>query len=154
MNPALRIRGMQESDLPFADSLRALAGWNQTLEDWRRFLVTQPKGCFVAEWEGTRAGTATTVVYGSALAWIGMVLVHPEYRRRGVGRALLLRCIDYLQGLKVKCVKLDATPEGRLVYENLGFKEEWPLRRWEGKFVGPMRGANDRNIRVSGQRRN
>ncbi len=78
-----------------------------------------------------RAGTATTMVYGSDLGWIGMVLVHPEYRRRGIGRGLLLKCIEHLKASGVRCIKLDATPQGRDVYESLGFKDEWTLRRWE-----------------------
>jgi ribosomal protein S18 acetylase RimI-like enzyme len=147
MNAPLRLRTMKVADLPFADSLRALAGWNQTLEDWERFLTMQPNGCFLAEWDGTPAGTATTVVYGLDLAWIGMVLVHPEFRRRGIGRALLRRCVEYLQRLNVKCIKLDATPEGRLVYEKLGFKEEWILRRWEGELSNSSRKTSHRRIR-------
>jgi GNAT superfamily N-acetyltransferase len=118
-------------DLGFADSLRALAGWNQTMLDWRRFLDSEPHGCFVAEWNGTPAGTATTTVYGVSLAWIGMVLVHPEYRRRGIGRALLVQCMEYLQARGVTCIKLDATPLGKGVYAELGFQEEWALSRWE-----------------------
>jgi GNAT superfamily N-acetyltransferase len=122
---------MLPSDLAFADSLRALAGWNQTLADWRRFLTMQPEGCFLAQWDGAPAGTATTTVYGSDLAWIGLVLVHPEYRRRGIGRGLLINCIEHLRASRVRCIKLDATPQGRPVYENLGFIDEWTLRRWE-----------------------
>src|SRR5580700_4974672 len=114
----LRMRTMLPSDLSFADSLRALAGWNQTPADWRRFLAMQPEGCFMAQWNGVPAGTATTTVYGSDLAWIGMVLVHPEYRRRGIGRGLLLKCIEHLQARRVRCIKLDATPQGRPVYES------------------------------------
>jgi hypothetical protein len=107
----------------------------------------QPEGCFLAEWDGAQAGTATTMVYGSDLAWIGMVLVHPDYRRRGVGRALLVNCIDYLQALRVRCIKLDATPEGRPVYTQLGFKEEWTLRRWETDFSAAATEASDSHVR-------
>ncbi|MGO8697457.1 MAG: GNAT family N-acetyltransferase [Limisphaerales bacterium] len=129
-NP-LHLRRLLLSDLDFADSLRELAGWNQTLGDWRRFLAMQPAGCFLAQWEGAPAGAATTLSYGTDLAWIGMVLVHPEYRRRGIARALILQCIEYLRNSGVRCIKLDATPEGQFVYKNLGFKEEWTWRRWE-----------------------
>jgi len=121
---------MTEADLEFADTVRAAAGWNQTADDWRRFLATEPGGCFVAEWDGTRAGTATTTVYGVELAWIGMVLVHPEYRRRGIGRALLEGCLEALRARGVRCIKLDATPLGKRVYDGLGFRDEWTLRRW------------------------
>lgn len=131
MNSPLHLRKLGLDDLPFADSLRAFAGWNQTLADWRRFLALEPDGCFLAEWNGTPVGTATTLVYGSLLAWIGMVLVHPDHRRRGIGRALLHHCIRSLRERGVRCIKLDATPAGREVYDGLGFEAEWTLTRWE-----------------------
>jgi ribosomal protein S18 acetylase RimI-like enzyme len=148
MKAMIHVRPMLRTDLPFADSLRALAGWNQTLADWRRFLRMRPQGCFLAQWNGARAGTAATLVYGSDLAWIGMVLVHPECRRRGIGRGLLLKCIEHLQASGVRCIKLDATPEGRPVYENLGFKEEWTLRRWEAQFSAPAGKQPDSHVRA------
>ena len=129
MNSALRLRLLKRADLAFADSVRALAGWNQTMEDWERFLSAEPDGCFLAEWNGASAGTATTTVYERELAWIGMVLVHPEFRRRGIGRALLERCIEYLRSRGVRCIKLDATPLGEKVYAGLGFKDEWTRLR-------------------------
>jgi GNAT superfamily N-acetyltransferase len=137
MNSPLRLRVLTPADLPFANSVRALAGWNQTHEDWERFLATEPDGCFLAEWNGVSAGTATTTVYGPALAWIGMVLVHPEYRRRGIGRALLQHGIEYLRGRGVRCIKLDATPLGRTVYQSLGFQDEWTFKRWTGRVARP-----------------
>src|SRR5437870_2531869 len=73
----VQFRLMTAADLDFADSLRALAGWNQTRNDWRRLLTHEPRGCFIAEWDGSPAGTSTTTCYGTDLAWIGMVLVDP-----------------------------------------------------------------------------
>lgn len=131
MNASLRLRLLTREDLLFADSVRGLAGWNQTLADWERFLTTAPDGCFLAEWNGMPAGTATTITYSPALAWIGMVLVHPDYRRRGIGRALLEHCIKHLRERGVCCIKLDATAAGKQVYDGLGFKDEWTMTRWE-----------------------
>lgn len=125
----LMVRRMTAGDLSFGDSLRDLAGWNQTREDWERFLDLPSKGCFVAEWDGRPAGTATTICYGEAVAWIGMVLVHPGYRKRGIGTALLEECLTALKG--IGCVKLDATPLGQPLYEKMGFRVEWGLARWE-----------------------
>lgn len=129
----MRVRTLTAADLDFADSVRALAGWNQTHADWERFLAMEPDGCFLAEWNGTPAGTATTTIYGPELAWIGMVLVHPDLRRRGIGRALLERCVAYLRSRGVRCLKLDATPAGKEVYDRLGFRSEWTLKRWVGR---------------------
>jgi GNAT superfamily N-acetyltransferase len=151
MNNSLTLRLMVTSDLPFADSIRALIGWNQTINDWERLLGCEPDGCFVAEWDGTLAGTATTTCYGTELAWIGLVLVHPQFRRRGIGKALLERCLSYLGEREVRCIKLDATPLGRPLYEQLGFREEWPLSRWH---ANPLKAADPSlppDLNVKGQ---
>lgn len=131
---SLRIRLFTAHDVAFADALRALAGWNQTPEDWLRFLNHQPDGCFVAEWDGQPVGTATTTIYEDKVAWIGMVLVHPDARRQGIGRALLENCLAFLRP-RVACIKLDATPLGKTLYDTLGFQAEWTLRRWETSRV-------------------
>jgi len=126
---SLHIRLMTPADTSAGMRLKELAGWNQTEEDWRRFLDAGPEGCFVAEWNGHVAGTVTTIVYGGVLAWIGMVLVDPQFRGRGIGTALLTRALEYLSTRQVPCVKLDATPEGRPIYEKLGFHAEYAIER-------------------------
>jgi len=132
MGEEIQIRRLEVDDLVFADRVRAQAGWNQTIDDWRRLLRLEPEGCFLAELDGQPAGTATTTVYGDQdLAWIGMVLVDKSARRRGVGGALLERCIGYLRDeRRVNCVKLDATPAGQPLYEKLGFVVESGIKRW------------------------
>ncbi len=138
MNRQPHVRLMNQGDLSFADSLRALAGWNQTLENWQSLLALAPAGCFIAEWNGSPAGTVTTTCYGAELAWIGMMLVHPKVRRHGIGTALMKHCLDYLHQRGIRCVKLDATPLGKPLYENLGFRDEWPLTRWQAKAASSL----------------
>jgi len=122
---------MKEADLDAADTLRSLAGWNQTRRDWLRLLALQPGGCFVAEHGGQVVGTVTTTHYGGRLAWIGMLLVHPAQRGRGTGRALMRRALDYLRAEGSACIGLDATPAGEPLYLSLGFRPAWRLARWE-----------------------
>jgi GNAT superfamily N-acetyltransferase len=129
----ITVRVMTPCDIPFADSVRALAGWNQTIADWQRFLTCEPEGCFIAERHGVSAGTATCTCYGSELGWIGMLLVHPDHRRQGVGSGLLQHCMAYLRSRGIACMKLDATPLGRPLYEQLGFAPEFSLTRWEAQ---------------------
>lgn len=142
----VQLRPLALTDLDFAHGLSRLAGWNQTRRDWQRFVQLAPSGCFLATCEERAAGTATTTAYGRELGWIGMVLVHPDFRRRGIGTALLRRAIEHLRHEReVACVRLDATPEGRPLYEGLGFRAEWGLRRWvrEGSVSeGPERASS------------
>lgn len=133
---ALTIRLLTPNDLTFAQEVRTIASWNQTDRDWLRLINAAPDGCFLIECDGKSAGTATTTSYGTDLAWIGMVLVHPDFRRRGLATALLEHCLHHLREEKgVACVKLDATPDGQKVYEKLGFKAEYELARWEGNRI-------------------
>ena len=126
------IRQMMKEDVEGADRLRRLMGWNQTLADWRRFLELSPQGCFVATQDGFLLGTVTSLTYDQTLSWIGMMLVHPEHRRQGIGRQLMEQVLSYLQGCGVKCIKLDATPLEAHLYEQMGFVPEWTLTRWQG----------------------
>ena len=126
----MRLRIMNEQDVPGGLRLNTLAGWNQTAADWRRFLRNSPSGCFVMEHDGEVVGTAATINYESHFAWIGMVLVDPEFRKQGIGTELLKKTIEHLDAAGVRTMKLDATPQGKPIYEKLGFEEEYEIERW------------------------
>ena len=128
--PIMRIRVMNERDLPAGLRLNTLAGWNQTAADWHRFLEQSPNGCFVMEQDGTVVGTATTIDYERRFAWIGMVLVDPEFRKQGIGTQLLTKAIEHLDGRHIATMKLDATPQGKPLYAKLGFVTEYEIERW------------------------
>ncbi|MFT4558396.1 MAG: GNAT superfamily N-acetyltransferase [Planctomycetaceae bacterium] len=127
----LHIRQMKLDDIDCAMSLKDQVGWNQTPDDIRRLVEYEPEGCFIAEIDRVPVGTVSTTSYGTKVAWIGMMLVLPEYRRRGIARRLMETSIDYLRGRNVTCIKLDATPLGQPLYEQLGFHAEWGFQRWE-----------------------
>jgi hypothetical protein len=78
----IEVRPLGEGGLAAAMRLKELARWNQTEADWRRLLRLEPRGCFAAWLDGRIVATTTTTTYGRELAWIGMVLVDPEYRRQ------------------------------------------------------------------------
>jgi GNAT superfamily N-acetyltransferase len=124
------IRAMTAEDIPEGMRMKDVAGWNQTADDWMRFLTATPDGCFVAECEGQVVGTSATIIYEGRFAWIGMVLVDAPYRGRGIGTALLERAIRHLESRKIPCMKLDATPQGKRLYEKLGFVSEYEIERW------------------------
>ncbi|HBZ01259.1 MAG TPA: GNAT family N-acetyltransferase [candidate division Zixibacteria bacterium] len=133
MTDGIGIELLDEGYLPEALRLTEQSRWNQTERDWRRLLQLRPWGCFGAVLDGHLIGTVTTVVYGTELAWIGMMLVDPDYRRRGLGTRLMRAALEHLQRIGVKSIKLDATPAGRPLYESLGFRPEGLIERWEGR---------------------
>lgn len=124
------IQRMSVGDVPQALHLCRESGWNQLHEDWQRLIRYEPAGCFTATCDDQLVGTVTTTRYGSELGWIGMMLVHPDFRRQGIAAALMHRGMDYLKNQQVRCVKLDATPVGKKLYDKLGFRDEWAYHRW------------------------
>jgi GNAT superfamily N-acetyltransferase len=134
-NPSVSIEPLGTQDIPRAMELVAAANWNQSPQDWRRFIDFQPAGCFKALLHGALVGTVTSTCYGTELAWIGMMLVDPELRRRGIGTLLMQRVIDHLHSRSVRTIKLDATPAGRPLYAQLGFHAEHDFQRWRRPVV-------------------
>ncbi len=95
--------------------------------------------------EGGRvAGTVTTLRFEDRFAWISMLLVAPELRGRGIGTALLTEALRVLEG--VPCIRLDATPAGKQVYDKFGFHDEYPLARMRAERVMPGPAANVRRM--------
>ena len=141
--PAIQIRLLFESDIPAAMQLKDAAGWNQTEKDWHRLLALEPNGCFAAVKDGRLVGTTTTTTYGTELGWIGMVLVDSQQRRQGIATQLMNVAIDYLKD-KVATMKLDATAQGKPVYERFGFRVESVVERWSG--TPNVRNAVSRNV--------
>jgi GNAT superfamily N-acetyltransferase len=133
MAELIAIRSMRPSDLARADRLREQVGWNQTLVDWQHVLSWEPEGCFVAEHDEQIVGTVTTTVFGPELAWVGMMLIDQAVRRQGLGRRLLEHALAWLEDKRqVRCVGLDATPQGKLLYDRMGFADAYTLHRRHG----------------------
>jgi GNAT superfamily N-acetyltransferase len=129
----IRLMGLE--DIDGGMRLKQAAGWNQTRQDWANVLALEPQGCWVYETAGTVAGSTTVTCYGQDLAWVGLVLVLPEFRGRGYARALMEHALSFLQRRDVRAVRLDATDMGRPLYESLGFREETHIERWAAQAV-------------------
>jgi GNAT superfamily N-acetyltransferase len=126
----MRLRTLLPADIPAAMELSTGAGWNQTAADWAVLMVDSPDGCLGIECEDRLVATTTVVCYEKRLAWIGMVLTHPGYRRRGFARMLVSRAVDIAREREVNTIKLDATDQGRPLYTSLGFADEQTVERW------------------------
>lgn len=122
---------MTVADIPLGLRLARQAGWNQTEADWRRFVTLQPDGCFVGELDGGPVATTAAFLFGP-VAWIAMVLVEVDSRRKGVATALLKHALDFLDNHGARTIRLDATVAGQPVYEKLGFAAEYIVTRFQG----------------------
>ncbi|HEU4352976.1 MAG TPA: GNAT family N-acetyltransferase [Burkholderiales bacterium] len=107
-------------------ALSKAANWNQNEADWRLMLAIGHG------WGMTVAGTlaaSTLVLPFERFAWISMVLVLPEHRRKGYATRLLRVAIADLEKRGLTPV-LDATPAGREVYRLEGFRDTWGFKRY------------------------
>jgi GNAT superfamily N-acetyltransferase len=129
MSDVIRFRTLKTEDIPFAMKLKRQAGWNQLEEDWEFLISAGGKANLLAAYNGEKAGTATTINYQKRFSWIGMVLVDLNFRGKGIGRALLNSSIENAETMGT--VRLDATPQGKKLYDTMGFKTECKLARFE-----------------------
>ena len=124
------VRALTRADIPAAMRIKEAAGWNQTETDWHNLLRLAPETCFGLECGGSLAASAAAVCYERRLAWIGMVLTDPAYRRRGFARQLMEHTVEALTARQMEWIKLDATEVGAPLYRELGFEPECEIERW------------------------
>mgnify|MGYP001574187893 CR=1 FL=1 len=132
-------------------ALSKSASWNQNEADWR-LMLELGRGYGFSLADGTLAASTITLPYGLGFAWVSMVLVLPEYRRKGYATQLLRRA---LQDLKIenRTPILDATPAGHEVYAQEGFRGTWGFRRialhGPASFSGAADGVGVRPLQAS-----
>ena len=129
-------------------ALSQSAHWNQNAADWRLMLGIG-RGWGITLEDGTLAATTLVLPYGG-FAWVSMVLVLPQHRRQGYATQLLRRALAELKNLALTPI-LDATPAGRAVYVQEGFRDTWGFRRFqlqESRTV-PEHAAGVRRLRES-----
>jgi GNAT superfamily N-acetyltransferase len=107
-------------------ALSAAANWNQNEADWR-LMLSLGHGWGISE-HGRLVASTLVLPYGG-FAWISMVLVLPEQRRKGYASRLLSTAIADLHARGLTPI-LDATPAGHAVYRQAGFHDSWTFKRF------------------------
>jgi GNAT superfamily N-acetyltransferase len=119
-------------------ALSSEAGWNQEADDWRLLLREGDVFGRVRRRDGALIGSAAVLPLGKRLAWIGMVLVTADERRRGHARDLTRRAIEQTEAA---VTGLDATPAGLGLYRSLGFEDTDSLMRMGTLLPAPSGGG-------------
>ncbi|MGC9498092.1 GNAT family N-acetyltransferase [Streptomyces sp. WG7] len=132
---SLPIRRLTLRDLTACADLSEDRGWLREEHKWR-FLLTAGKGYGIDDPGGGLVSACTVTEYGPherpSLAAIGMVLVAERHARQGVGRRLMRHVVS---ALGTTPLTLHATPHGRPLYEELGFKATGRAEMVRGRFT-------------------
>jgi GNAT superfamily N-acetyltransferase len=75
---------------------------------------------YVAEQDGCVVGFATWIETGSRVE-LEDLFIDPNWRKRGIARALVLRIVDVLRVRGVSCLEVTANPHALGFYRNVGF---------------------------------
>ncbi|WP_394432404.1 GNAT family N-acetyltransferase [Streptomyces sp. SGAir0957] len=131
----LPIRRLTPRDVGACADLSEDRGWPREEHKWGLLLaagtgygIDAPDGGFLTACVVTEYGPRER----PELAAIGMVLVAERYARRGVGRRLMRHVVEQAGTTPLT---LHATPYGRPLYEELGFKATGRAEMVRGRFV-------------------
>jgi len=133
------IRPLADADLESAaviltSAFQRSGNWANEL---RLYRAVQPDGYFGAYQDGTLVGMVGSTIY-STFAYVGMMGVHQQFQRQGIGLALMQHLLKWLDGKSVPQVQLDASDTGQPMYEKLGFVAQervFVLQRQAGQFI-------------------
>lgn len=110
-----RVERLRKGKIEDIVALSSYIGWDYSREEIETILNTG----IVNEREELIA-SAAIILYGETLASIGMVIVHPDYKGRGIGKIITDSCVKSVSAQTP--IMLIATDEGKILYEKLGFR--------------------------------
>ena len=134
-------RALEAADL---DEVRVLQP-----QDWQdivpnlRFYVTSPfcRPVKVVH-DGRIVGIGASVLFVKT-AWLAHIIVHPAWRNKGVGSAIVQALLDDLNRTGHETVSLTATALGRPVYQHAGFRDVAEYVFLRGPLIAAREGASE-----------
>jgi GNAT superfamily N-acetyltransferase len=114
------------------EATRPLTTWKEYAHEWFIRVVADPMtACFpVIEVDGDVVATAIgTLELGvpnpeclrGRTVRLANVITVPEHRGKGYGTRLVLSVVEWARSINADRVDLSATPDGRRIYERVGF---------------------------------
>ncbi|RWS43061.1 GNAT family N-acetyltransferase [Bacillus mycoides] len=113
------VERLGENNISCLISLSERIGWDYSLEEIDTILSSGIVYGMRNE-KGEVIASAAIILYEGALASIGMVIVHPDYKGRGIGKTITDSCVKSVSTHTP--IMLIATDEGKPLYEKLGFR--------------------------------
>jgi GNAT superfamily N-acetyltransferase len=151
--PGLLVRDFAAADLAWVvarhrDLYRAEYGWDASFADTvEELLVAQLRrddplreAGWIADCDGRRSGCVFCMRGSDDAAQLRALLVEPDARRAGVGRALVSTCVAFARGAGYRRIELWTTANltaAAALYDAAGFElvDEWREQRFGVRLV-------------------
>ncbi|MED3954675.1 GNAT family N-acetyltransferase [Priestia aryabhattai] len=141
---------LEEWDIPGLIALSVSIGWDYD-KDEINTVMSSGKVYGHKTKEGKIVSSAAIIPYGSSLASIGMVIVHQDYRGKGLGRKVTQKCLDSVSGDTM--VMLIATDEGKSMYESMGFSSKDSVHKYLCDNYLSMKSNDALNVEIISMRK-
>lgn len=110
---------------------------NRDIKRYMKWLYKHCKGSFIAEINGKIVGfvfpDANWIDESGRIGEIHEMCVEKNYKRRGIGKKLLLTSLEYFRGRKLKRAGLWVGENNNIainLYKKFGFKEVYKYGKW------------------------
>ncbi|PFT69531.1 GNAT family N-acetyltransferase [Bacillus cereus] len=115
----IRVERLRKEQIGDIVALSSYIGWDYNREEIDTVFNS---GIVYGVWNERKEliASAAIILYGEELASIGMVIVHPNYKGRGIGKVITNSCMSSVSAQTP--IMLIATDEGKPLYEKLGFR--------------------------------
>ena len=118
----LEIRPFRPADLDVVTALAREQDFAPGIGDIEIYANTDRQGVWLAWQDNAPVGCIAAVTYNPDYAFIGLFVVKPEHRGKGIGRRLWQHALKTLDG--VQCIGLEAAVQMVGFYERAGFQKD------------------------------
>jgi ribosomal protein S18 acetylase RimI-like enzyme len=129
MNSEFAVRPMRPGELELVLEWARQEGWNPGLDDSLAFHDADPSGFFVGAVGEVPVGSISVVKYGDEFAFLGLYIVHPEFRGKGYGKALWNKAMAFAGN---RTIGLDGVVAQQENYRRRGFEMAYRTVRYGG----------------------
>ena len=143
MKSTFAVRTMRAGELELALEWARQEGWNPGVDDAPAFWEADPSGFLIGAIGEVPVGCMSVVRYGETFAFLGLYMLHPEFRGRGYGKQLWNRGMA-LAGNRI--IGLDGVVAQQENYRRYGFETAYRTLRYGGIPQVPDVGEQARQV--------
>lgn len=130
----LTIREVEPTDLPTIYGIERISFKRPYEPSFIRALAfLNPQTFLVAKANGNIVGYVVAVIRGRSLGHIFSIAVHPNYRKRGIGKRLMQHITEKLKNTSVTNIRVEVRKSNAIaqkMYKHLGFKTVYAIKSY------------------------